>query len=328
MVKFGSVFFACNTLETQCVFSARNTLPQRLDSSYHSTQFSANMSSKKTSKKASEKSYDDKLEEFVKTQLSCLKLEEVAETRKKCFRHVLTAEAIDSHVDEDVGPLVFFNILSSNAKVKKGESLAAMKGSKRLNRGIVYEMTQDNFTLSVKNTESFPVGHETDFCVLPCDNSEVQRAVSEILSSSVYKAGDPATRVRDVLMGLARARTSTLLKPVEFFNQRQESEGGCDLVHEAEGGGGDPRTSRHRQVHHPGRAGQAGHGEGREGVGLRRQQRRSGQPVGQGEQGWLQGSGQDWASCQCGEGACEDDTRITCECEEEEEEEEEKCSPN
>ena len=104
--------------------------------------------------------------------------------------------------------------------MKKGESLAAMKGSKRLNRGIVYEMTQDNFTLSVKNTESFPVGHETDFCVLPCDNSEVQRAVSEILSSSVYKAGDPATRVRDVLMGLARARTSTLLKPVEFFNQR------------------------------------------------------------------------------------------------------------
>ena len=93
MVKFGSVFFACNTL------------PQRLDSSYHSTQFSANMSSKKTSKKASEKSSDDKLEEFVKTQLYCLKLEEVAETRKKCFRHVLTAEAIDSHVDDTLDRL-------------------------------------------------------------------------------------------------------------------------------------------------------------------------------------------------------------------------------
>ena len=201
-----------------------NTHAQRIDFNYHGTQFSAIMSfekkPKKTSKKTSKKPSEDKLEEFVETQLSCLKLEEAAEKRKKGFWHVLTGRAIGSDFDEDVGSLVFFSIVSSNAKVKKGESLAAMVGSKRTKRGIVYEITHDSFTLSVKNTQSFPIGSETKFCALPCDNSEVQRAVSEILSSSVYKAGKPAARVRDVLMGLARPGMSTQLKPIEFFNQR------------------------------------------------------------------------------------------------------------
>ena len=56
------------------------------------------------------------------------------------------------------------------------------------------------------------------------------------------------------------------------FKAGQESKGGCDLVPEAEAGGGDPRTTRHWQVDHPGGAGQAGHGEGGEGAGVRRQQ--------------------------------------------------------
>ena len=175
---------------------------------------------KKASKKASKELSEAKLEEFVESQLSCLKMEEIAENRKKSFKHVLIALATDSYINEDVGPLVFFDIVSSNAKVKKGESLAAMVGSKRSKRGIVYEMTEDSFTLSVKNTEHFPIGGVTEFCVLPCVNSEVQIAVSQILSSSVYKAGEPPTRVRDVLLGLARPRTSTQLKPIEFFNQR------------------------------------------------------------------------------------------------------------
>ena len=173
-----------------------------------------------SSETASQKSSEAKVEEFVKTLLHCLKLEEQAESRKKGFRQVLSARAFHSDYDEDVGPLVFFDIVSSKAKVKKGESLAAMVGSKRSKRGIVYEITHDSFTLSVKNTQSFPIGRVTDFCVVPCGNSEVQQAVSDILSSSVYKAGEPAKRVRDVLLGLARPRTSTQLKPIDFFNQR------------------------------------------------------------------------------------------------------------
>merc|ERR1711971_586066 len=164
------------------------------------TQFSAIMSSEKASKqsseKASEKGSDATLEDFVKTQLSFLKMEEQAESSKKGFRHVLTATAVGSDIDEDVGPLVFFNIVLSKAKVKKGECIAAMVGSKRSKRGFVYEMTHDSFTLSVRNTQSFPIGRETKFCSVPCGNSGLQQAVSDILStSSVYKAGEPARRV-------------------------------------------------------------------------------------------------------------------------------------
>ena len=177
------------------------------------------MSSEKASEKTSEKASDAKLEEFVKSQLSFLKLEEQAETNKKSFRHVLTAIAVGSDFDEDVGPLVTFNIVLSKAKVKKGECIAAMVGSKRSKRGYVYEITHDSFTLSVRNTKSFPIGKETKFCWVPCGNSELQQAVSDILSRSVYKPGDPARQVRDVLMGLKRARASSQLKPVEFFNQ-------------------------------------------------------------------------------------------------------------
>ena len=89
---------------------------QRLDSFYHGDQFSAIMSSEKTHKNTSKKSSEDKIEEFVETQLSCLKLEEAAENRKKSFRHVLTGLATRTGFDEDVGSLVFLNIVSSNAK--------------------------------------------------------------------------------------------------------------------------------------------------------------------------------------------------------------------
>ena len=61
---------------------------------------SSKKSSKKNPKKASEKASKEpseaKLEEFVESQLSCLKMEEAAENRKKSFKHVLTAQAFDS----------------------------------------------------------------------------------------------------------------------------------------------------------------------------------------------------------------------------------------
>ena len=168
-----------------------------------------------------EKTRDAKLEEFVKSQIFFLKLEEEAERKKLSFRHVVTAQAVDSHLDEDVGPLVSFDIVSAKAKLKKGERLAAMVGLKKSKRGTVFEVTNDGFSLSVKNTKFFPIDRQTDFCLVPCGNCELQQAVSDILSSSVvYKAGEPARRLRDVLMGLARARASTQLKPIEFFNPR------------------------------------------------------------------------------------------------------------
>ena len=163
---------------------------------------------------------DDKLKDFVKTQLEFLKQEEECERTRLSRRHALTARAIACEVDEDIGPLVCFSILSSSEKVKKGERLAATTGSKKPKRGTVYEIDRDFFTLSVKNTKFFPIGHLTDFCLIPCGNSEMQQAVCDILSREVYKTGEPPKRVRDVLVGLARPRASPQVKPVEFFNSR------------------------------------------------------------------------------------------------------------
>ena len=163
---------------------------------------------------------DDKLKDFVKTQLEFLKQEEECERTRLSRRHALTARAIAFEIDEDIGPLVRFSIVSSSEKVKKGERLAATAGSKKTKRGTVYEIDKNSFTLSVKNTKFFPIGHLTDFCRIPCGNSEMQQAMRDIVIREVYKTGEPPKRVRDVLLGLARPRASPQVKPVEFFNSR------------------------------------------------------------------------------------------------------------
>ena len=63
----------------------------------------------------------DKLKDFVKTQLEFLKQEEECERTRLSRRPALTARAIACEVDEDIGPLVRFSIVSSSEKVKKGE---------------------------------------------------------------------------------------------------------------------------------------------------------------------------------------------------------------
>ena len=159
------------------------------------------------------------VDDFVKENIELLKEEAKAEKQQHIQQcKLFSARAVSNHEDEDIGWLVTF-LCSSQEKLKKGEWITANAGKKTKN-GVVYEVSAEGFTLSVKEAGLFLIGKLFEFYSSIHGNNILQEAIVNIKSKEVYKPGAANRRVRDVLLGLKRPRASTSSQDISFLNKK------------------------------------------------------------------------------------------------------------
>ena len=154
------------------------------------------------------------IEEFVGKQLRLLKQEARAEQIKlKQEGSKIQAEAVSSSYDDNLGWIIEFTC-SFQETLKTNDWLATVENKKRM--GLVYSIFDGGFYLSVTKRTMFPAGKQFTFSRSMQGNNLLQKAILDIQSESVYKSGETSRHVRDVLLGLAKPRTSTRTEIIQF----------------------------------------------------------------------------------------------------------------
>ena len=164
-------------------------------------------------------SMEDEVEGFVRNQISYLRKESAAGNKMKGPKHIFKAKVLSSTLDEDLGRLVDFEVISSNSKPKKGARLVLWTNQTQSHRGIIYKASRCGFTLASTDTQTLSKGSTAHYYITPTNSLTAQKAMCEILNSSIYKSGEPAQRVRDVLLGRVEPTLRATPEPMEFFNK-------------------------------------------------------------------------------------------------------------
>ena len=161
------------------------------------------------------------IEDFVTKQLELLKEESRAEAQRfQLEYHTFSAKADSTEDDEEVGCLITFVSLSQE-KLKKGDRITTGE-KKTAKHGYVQEISSKGFKLSVRKRGTFIVGQEYKFSQAMQRNTVLQDAMVDLHSSEVFKPGESNTRMRDLLLGLAKPRTLSK-QQIKFLNPALDS---------------------------------------------------------------------------------------------------------